>query len=86
MRPPFEEVTNEQLKLRNYDASEVTPVFFGKPHTKIECPDTSLSAEFDASSAHPACVGYSFMDVPPPDTPKAEAPAPDKKTCKSPYG
>jgi len=66
----------------NYDASLVSPVFYGKMHHKLHNVDTSFS-EFDPAIAHPACLGHTFVDAAPPSPPKTPPPAPDKKTCKS---
>lgn len=80
-RPPFVE-EKPPVELINYDASTVTPVFYGGMHTKLDHIDMPSSGEYDASVSHPACVGYTFVKDAPPRPPTPEVAQPDRKKCE----
>jgi len=83
-RPPFREDDRESVAtvLEDYDAAKHTPVFYGNVmHKRVDI-DQAPEAEFDATISHPACVGFAFVQRPPPEKGQSPPPPPDSRNCK----
>jgi len=80
-RPPFcddddnePEATDEE----NFDASKVTPVFFGCIVNQVPVDDLAIG-DFNPAVSHPALFGYQLVSKPEPPPP---ASPPNKYSCK----
>jgi len=84
MRPPFhdDDTASVATVLENYDAAKHTPVFSGNVMHKRVTVDQAPEADFDATRSHPACVGFSFVQRPPPEKAHSPPPPPDSRICK----
>ncbi len=83
--PPFRDDDEESVmtEKEDYDAAKFNPVFYGKMYSQVET-DADPQALFDASTSHPSCVGYAFVDKPPQSPPPVPPTPPPKQTCKLP--
>ncbi|CAH1794796.1 unnamed protein product [Owenia fusiformis] len=81
-RPPWkdDDAMSVHTELQDYDPAMHNPVFYGKMHKKQSVDENPIKT-FDPSKSHPSCVGYAFMDKPPPATPPRPPTPPDKDTC-----
>ncbi|KAI8494983.1 PREDICTED: IQ domain-containing protein K-like [Branchiostoma belcheri] len=83
-RPPFEPPEDDASSVKTdviqYDATKHNPVFYGRMFTKVPA-DSDPFESFDPSTSHPACVGYSLVDKPPPPPSPPSTPLPDPRLC-----
>ena len=85
----------DDMSMENYDAAKMTPVFYGRYGHRISesvCENregddgmstrSSVLADFDPSTTHPAVYGYVLLDKKPVFPKEEVAPLPPAKECK----
>ena len=83
MNPKLRDFDTDSVKTDklDYDASKVSPVFYGKMTSRIDT-DSDPTEAFDSARSHPALVGYTLVDKPPTSPPPPAPAPPNKDKCK----